>query len=392
MPWKTSEAKQRRWEFIVARLRGDQSMSALCREYGISRECGHKWWRRFRAEGRSGLVELSRRTDRARQLQRRWRERLLRARQRLPDWGPAKLRWWLGRKHPQEPSVRVLGAWLAAAGLTRRRPRRVRPGPVVPLLPPVRPVRPNDVWTIDFKGEFYTANRTRVTALTVRDLATRFVLATRHVRPCEPDVAAVVRRLFRQYGLPRALRSDNGPPFGSLGPRGWTTLSLGWIKLGLRVEYGRPACPQDNPGHEQMHRVLKAATARPPAPNLAAQQTCFDRWRRWYNHHRPHAALGQRPPAELYQPSPRSLPRQLPVLVPSAAGTDVRLDGRGRLYWCGRQRAVSKTFAHEIVRLCPRPAGIVAVHFGPYLIGTLHPKDPAGMRPVRWRSLPLPSP
>jgi hypothetical protein len=214
-------------------------MSALCREYGISRACGYKWWWRFGVEGLGGLVERSRQTHRALRLQRRWRERLLGARRRHPDWGPAKLQWWLGRKYPQEPlpSVRVLGTWLTAAGVTRRQPRRVRPGPVVPSLPPVRP---NDVWTIDFKGEFYTTDRTRVTALTVRDLATRFVLATRHVRPCEPDVAAVMRRLFRRYGLPRALRSDNGPPFGSLGPRGWTTLSLGWIKLGLRVEYGRP--------------------------------------------------------------------------------------------------------------------------------------------------------
>jgi len=365
-------------------------MSALCRQFGISRQCGYKWWRRFCAKGRAGLTERSRQTRKAGRLQGSWRDRLLRARRTHPDWGAPKLWWWLRRTHRRGalPSVRVLGAWLAKAGLTRRRPHRVRPGPLVKPLVPVAPQRPNDVWTIDFKGEFYTADRTRVTALTVRDLATRFVLATRHVRPREPEVADVLRRLFRRHGLPQALRADNGPPFGSLGPRGWTTLSLGWIKLGIQVEYGRPACPQDNAGHEQMHRILKAATTQPPAANLAAQQRRFDRWRQHYNHQRPHAALGLRPPAELYLPSPRMLPRHLAQLAYPSNCDRVRLDGRGRLFWRGRQRAVSKTFAHEIVGLCPLPSGVVAVFLGPYLLGTLHSNDLAGMRPVRWRTLP----
>ncbi|MEO6001785.1 MAG: DDE-type integrase/transposase/recombinase [Opitutus sp.] len=159
---------------------------------------------------------------------------------------------------------------------------------------------PNRVWTIDFKGVFATTDGTKITALTVRDLATRYVLLVRHVPHSTAEgVRPVLQRLFRCCGLPEVIRVDNGPPFGGQGARGWTILSAWWIQLGIRVEYSRPACPQDNAAHEQMHRVLKAATARPPAWCAQAQQRRFDRWRYYYNHARPHATLGQRLPAEL---------------------------------------------------------------------------------------------
>ncbi|MCX6953670.1 MAG: integrase core domain-containing protein [Verrucomicrobia bacterium] len=240
------------------------------------------------------------------------------------------------------------------------------------------------MWTVDFKGSFYTADRRRVCALTVRDLATCYVLAVRQVRPTEQAVGKVLRALFARYGQPRAIRSDNGPPFGSTGPRGWTPLSLWWVRQGIRVEFGRPACPQDNAGHEQMHGVLKQATAQPPAKHLVAQQRRFDRWRREYNHARPHAALGQCPPAKRYRPRRRRTVR-VPVWAYPPGCELLRLDARGRIRWGARTRHIGRAFARQQVGLKAKTSQLAEVYFGPHLLGTLHLADLAGLRPVQWR-------
>ncbi len=390
MPWKNAAVKDQRRDFVRARLHGAGSMSGLCRQFGISRTCGYKWWQRFLRAGGAGLDDRPRVVQEAVRQRRRWWARVEQARRRRPQWGAAKLCWLLRRtyRHGPWPAVRTVGRWLGLAGLTRQQLRRARPGPQLRPGPDRRARVANDVWTIDFKGWFYTADRRRVCALTVRDQATRYLLAVRQVRPREAEVAAILESLFRRHGLPRAMRSDNGPPFGSKGPRGWSPLSVRWLKLGLAIEFGRPGCPQDNAGHEQMHRVLKAATACPAARNLRTQQRRFDRWRRHYNQRRPHAALGQRPPAQLYRRSSRVLPASLPSWTYPPTWSRVLLDHRGRLFWHGRQRAVGRAFAGESLGLKPLTATSVSVHLGPHLLGTLHVADATGLRPVRWRKPP----
>ncbi|HVU16449.1 MAG TPA: integrase core domain-containing protein [Candidatus Didemnitutus sp.] len=260
-----------------------------------------------------------------------------------------------------------------------------------------RAVAPNDVWTVDFKGWFRTADGQRVCALTVRDLATRYVLYVAHrARTTERSVAAVMRRLFRRYGLPRAIQVDNGPPFGGYGPYGWSTLAVGWVRLGIVVQYGRPGCPQDNGAHEQMHQVLQQQTASPPAATLRAQQRRFERWRHHYNHDRPHQALGMQVPASLYRPSPQP-PRILVWRYP-AHWTQKRLDPRGRIRWAGRARLIGQAFGQQIVALRPERSGVVSVHFGPHLLGELHAADTTAIRSIRTRQFregrepsPLPS-
>jgi putative transposase len=388
MPWKNNAVKDQREDFVRARLHGVTNMAELCRGYGISRACGYKWCRRFMAGGRANLADHSQENYGAIHQRMRWWERVEQARRKQPNWGAPKLCWLLRKTYRRGPwpAVRTVGRWLAAAGLTRPRRPRSRPGPQLQPAPARIAQAANDVWTIDFKGWFYTADRKRVCALTVRDQATRYVLAVRQVRPSEPEVAAILLALFRRYGLPRALRSDNGPPFGSKGPRGWSPLSVRWLKLGLSIEFGRPGCPQDNAAHEQMHRVLKAATARPPARTLAAQQRRFAGWRRYYNQVRPHAALGQRPPAQLYRQSPRLLPARIRPWTYPRSWQCHRLDHRGRLFWHGRQRAVGRAFAHESVGLKPLSETSVEIHLGPHLLGTLHVSDQSGLRAVRWRN------
>jgi transposase InsO family protein len=323
-------------------------------------------------------------------------------RRRQADFGPKKLRWQLRQSHPREqaPSVRTLARWLEQAGLVRQRKRRARPGPAVK--PPGRLTGRcvNDVWTIDLKGSFRAGNGRRINPLTVRDLASRYILCVRHVGAGgEAQVGPVLLALFRRYGLPRVLRMDNGTPFGAGGPRGWSRLSASWVKLGIRLEYGRPRCPQDNAGHEQMHRVLKRRTTRPASVHASAQQRRFERWRQWYNHDRPHEGLGMQVPASRYRRSPRRLPKRVAPWRYPAHWERLCPDAKGRCQWRKRQRLIGQAFIHEELGGKPFSPEVLEVYFGPHLLGTLHAGDLAGLRPVQWRLIPgaggaapLPSP
>jgi putative transposase len=223
----------------------------------------------------------------------------------------------------------------------------------------------------------------------VRDLASRYVLCVRHVgRGGEAQIAPVMLALFRRYGLPRALRMDNGAPFGALGPRGWSRLSASWIKLGIHLEYGRPRCPQDNAEHEQMHRVLKRRTTRPASSHGQAQQRRFERWRQWYNYDRPHESLGMRVPASRYRRSPRRLPGSAVPWRYPAHWERLYPDAKGRCQWRKRQRLIGQAFIHEELGGKKLSRDVLAVYFGPHLLGTLHASDQAGLRPVRWRLKP----
>jgi len=359
-------------------------MTELCRGCGISRQCGYKWWRRAQQAG-GHWADRSHRPQTATAWAQRWQPRVWALRRRYRFAGAAQLRWYLQRAYPLGPwpGSRTLGRWLQAAGWTRQRRRRAAAGPGLTVVEPV-PREPNDVWTADFKGWFRTRDGTRVRALTVRDLATRYVLLTAHLaRTDEPAVTTVMRRLFARYGLPRAIRVDNGPPFGGGGPRGWSKLAVRWVCLGIEVLYGRPACPQDNAAHEQMHQVLDQQTATPAAANLAAQQRRFDRWRRRYNHDRPNRALSMQLPAALYRRSERR-PTPRTWTYP-AHWLQKRTDPRGRIRWHARARLIGEAFACRVVALRPVRAGVVEVYFGPHLLGQLHAADTTAIRAVRIR-------
>lgn len=385
MSWKYTTKKAARRQFLKARWEHKESMAALCHRFEISRQCGYEWWRR--AHSGSAIEEdRSHRTKRAEALAARWKQRVLRLRHRYRFSGADQLLWYLQRAYPLGPwpAKRTIGRWLSAAGLTRKRRRRSPPGPRVKLSPCLA-LAPNDVWTVDFKGWFLAADGRRVCALTVRDLVTRLVLHVIHM-PCttERAVAAVMRRLFRRHGLPRAIQVDNGPPFGGYGPYGWSTLAVGWVTLGIEVRYGRPACPQDNAAHEQMHQVLHQQTAMPPAASLAAQQRRFDRWRHRYNSDRPHRALGMQLPSSLYQPSKRP-PVALTWTYP-ADWIQKNTDPRGRIRWKGQARLIGQAFGRRTVALRPEREGVVSVFFGPHLLGDIHAADTTAIRAVRPRT------
>lgn len=369
-------------------MRRREPVSTLCRRFGIARSCAYKWLARYRQEGRAGLLDrCRRRREHDGRLRARWWERLARLRQRHPHWGAEKLRALLRRRHPRQrlPSARTLARWLRELGLVRARPRRTRRGPPEPR-PPRRPVRrANDTWTIDFKGWFRTADGTRVEALTVRDLHSRYLLAVA-LLPNQSDAATrrALRAVFVRHGLPRAMRCDRGAPFGGSGPRGLTRLSAWWRQLGIAVEFGRRAHPEDNAGHEQMHAVYAREVAAEPGRDLAA---CRRRTRRWveeFNHQRPHQALRGRTPAQCYRPSRRLWPGETLAVRPPRGAVSARVNAKGYLHWQGRQRFIGRAFARLKVALQPCAPGVWKVWLGRDLLGQLHQADPhESLRPVQ---------
>ena len=238
------------------------------------------------------------------------------------------------------------------------------------------------MWTIDFKGWFRTGDGKRCEPLTVRDLFSRYVLAV-VLLPNQSDAA--VRRamvqIFGRYGLPKIIRVDNGAPFGGKGAVGLSRLSVWWLCLGIVVEFVRPAHPEDNGAHEQMHRVLRADVAKPPAPSVAAQKRRLRAWIRGYNHVRPHEALGQRVPAQIYWPSNRLMPVQLPVEYPRGWQSR-RVRNRGHIKWHGRERFIGRAFVRQRVGLKTVADGVQEVYFQQQLIGLLYARDLSGMRPA----------
>jgi putative transposase len=390
MPWKETHLLEARARFVWAVKAAHESFACLCRQFGISRKTGYKWWRRYRHLGLKALEDQSRRP---RQLPAayapRWPERLRRARHQHPHWGAKKLRFWLRQRHPQArrlPAVSTLARWLCRLKLIGPPSRRARRGPILrsPKLTVAR--APNDVWTVDFKGWFRPGNRTRVEPLTVRDLHSRLVLGIRLLPDqSEAGVRTAMTRLFRRFGLPKAIRVDNGAPFGGRGALGLSRLSVWWLRLGIEVEFIRRAHPQDNAAHEQMHGVYKREAVCPPARTPQGQQARSTRWLDYYNHLRPHEALDQQTPATRYRPSPRRYPKRLAPLRYPDHWPVRRVVFHGDIKWQGRSRFIGRAFVGQTVGLKPVRPGVQAVHLGTQLIGTLHQSDRAGMRPASRR-------
>jgi putative transposase len=394
MPWKTPSLISGREHFALAALRADQCFAALCRQFGISRKTGYKWLARFRTSGVAGLRDQSRRPQRhPHQIAARWQRAVRALRKARPHWGAKKIRARLRVLHPRVrlPSVRTIDRWLLAQGKRGRRARRAGRGPVLPYPGLTTPRRRHQVWTVDFKGWFRTADGQRQEPLTVREAKGRFLLELR-LLPDQSDAATrrAMTPLFRRAGLPAIIRVDNGAPFGGKGALGLSRLSVWWLRLGIKVEFTRRARPGDNAAHEQLHRCYKAEVLNPPAADRRAQQRRSDRWRHDYNHLRPHEALGQRVPARCYRPSPRRWPQRLPELRYPHGVLLRRVRPHGDIKWQGRLRFIGRAFVGQTLGLKKRSAHHWQIFFGTLLIGELHAKDAAGMRPAHWQHLPSP--
>jgi len=308
MPWKEHRKMSLKMEFVEKVSRPGASMAELCREYGISRETGYKWLKRFKTEGYTGLEERSRAPQSSPLAKAEAMiSAILDARETNPRWGAKKLADVLRRKHGQEtPSVSTIARVLKRFGQVRQR-RKSRPLSAVERAPQVEAKAPNDVWTVDFKGWWRSLDGNRCEPLTVRDACSRYVLSVQVMEGTSTaPVREVFEALFRKHGLPGAIQCDNGSPFISSRARGGLTkLSAWWVSLGIKVVRSRPGCPQDNGGHERMHRDMRADLQAFPEATRQEQQRACAKWQQEFNHVRPHEALGGQVPADLYKPSVR---------------------------------------------------------------------------------------
>jgi len=316
MPWLETAPMEQRERFIDDFRLALYDMTELCARYAISRKTGYKWLARYDAGGRPALHDRSRAPHHCpHKIGEAVAHLLLTARRQHPDWGPEKLLQWLEPRHlgVTWPAVSTAGDLLTRHGLVKKRRRR-RPMHHPGVVPPVTRA-PNDLWAADFKGQFRTGDRIYCYPLTVTDQHTRYLLACHGLLSTKgTGVRPVFDRLFREYGLPRAIRTDNGVPFASTALHGLTPLNVWWLRLGIQHQRILPAHPQQNGAHERMHKTLKRSAIRPPRATLAAQQRAFQRFRQEYNHERPHQFLHGRPPGALYRPSARTYSGGLPAL------------------------------------------------------------------------------
>lgn len=371
MPWKETLKMDQKIEFVMKSL-DCRNFGELCREHGISRKTGYKWRKRFLEGGFGGLEDLARKPrGHAEALSEGTVCEIVRLKQAHPHWGPVKIRELYRRRHPgATPSESSFKRVLERAGLTE--PRRRRPASGAGRLAAGRRAQaPNEVWTVDFKGWWYGPGKVRVEPLTVRDEFSRMVL---ELRAMESAKAGAVRgcfeRLFEAHGLPRAIRSDNGPPFASVRSLlGLTRLSAEWLALGIDLERGRPGCPQDNGAHERLHLDIRNELE---AGRIGRDQEAFDQWREEFNTVRPHQALGMRCPAEVYEPSERPY-HGLPGSLDYGAMEARRVDDRGMVRYRNERLFLSTSLVGWDVGLAPVDGGQVEVWFAGLLLGHLEP-------------------
>jgi len=368
-----------RYELVQQYESGDFTMSELCREYGISRETGYKWVHRFRD---GGIEQLRDRCRAPRYNPDAISEDLTRAivevRHAHRTWGARKILAWLSRRQPRLElcAASTANEVLKRFGLIGLRKRRSKASPSGQLLRNDG-LAANQVWCADFKGWFLCGNGIKCTPLTITDQATRFIIKLQSLggRTDAYAVMPVFDAAFEQFGLPEVMRTDNGPPFASTGLGGLTDLSVRWIELGIEPERIRPGKPQDNGRHERMHKTLEAETASPPQHTLTLQQKRFVAWREEFNLDRPHEALGQRTPGELYCQSQRALGvRTAPWSYEQGYDDERRVRGAGQFKWQGKDVRASHCLVGRSLGLKRLSERYWEVYFRHILLGLLDTK------------------
>jgi transposase InsO family protein len=371
MPWKECSVMEERLRF-VARLLEGEGMSDVCREFGISRKTGYKLFNRYKQEGLDALCDRSRRPVRyANQLPEQVERLIVEAKRDKPHWGARKIRELLVRKLAGDvriPARSTVHAVLDRHGLVKRARQRRRCKAVGTELSQAG--RPNDLWCADFKGEFKTGNGRYCYPLTVTDQASRYLLLVEAFESTKevPVIEAFVR-LFKERGLPAAIRSDNGLPFAS--PNGLynlSKLSVFWLRLGIALERIRPGRPHQNGRHERMHLTLKKETTRPPGANALQQQARFDAFLEEFNTERPHEALAMACPAERYTPSSRPY-TGLPELDYPFHDRDVLVTACGRICMLRKKVNISTVLAGQKLGIKEVDDGIWLVSFMRYDLG-----------------------
>jgi putative transposase len=379
-----------RLAFITACLDRTEFIVDICARFGISEKTGHKLLKRFREAGPSALQDQSRAPHTgAHRLSPDVVARILALRRRYPQYGPVKLRDWFVQHEPAQhwPAASSIGALLVRAGLVR--PHRRHRATEHARLDSGRTMATtaNHIWTADFKGEFRVGSGAYCYPLTVLDLHSHFLLGCTALETTGVATAHhQFLQLFREYGLPQVIRTDNGVPFAqanALGRLG--ALAYWWIRLGIRPEHITPARPAENGAHERFHKTLKASATRPAAASLHAQQHRFDVFRHEYNRERPHASLpAHQPPATQYASSPRPYPARLPTLHYPADAVVRKVDGGGHIKWQNHAHFLSHNLVGQYVRCLETPTDLVTIIYATLALGDIDPHTHRFIPRVHW--------
>jgi transposase InsO family protein len=363
MAWKTSSVMEEKLRFVFEYERDEQTMAELCACFGICRDTGYVWLRRYREYGVDGLLELNRAAKRhPNQTCARIEQAVVELRQAHMRWGPRKLKRILERDQPGRgwPATSTMGEIVKRAGLVVARKKRRRTEPYAEPL--AHAVESNRVWCADFKGWFRSGDGTRIDPLTISDAYSRYLLRSQAVEKTDTErVRAIFEAAFREYGLPWAMRTDNGPPFASSAVGGLSRLAVWWIKLGIQPERIEAGHPEQNGRHERMHRTLKQDLR--PAQDWRGQQRELDRFRHDYNQVRPHEALGMQTPASVYEPSSRAYPERLPEVEYPDAMLVRAIQSHGHFRWKKHDVFLSEVLWGERVGLLPVDDGCFTVYF-----------------------------
>lgn len=369
MPWKESSVMDERMKF-VARLLDGEKMTDLCQEFGIARKTGYKIFDRYQSCGVEGLTDRTRRPVRyGNQIPMQVEKFILTIKQEKPSWGAPKIRDRLIRKYPdiKTPAKSTIHTLLDRHGLVKRRGRKRYKAQGTELSVGKNP---NDLWCTDYKGEFMLGDKRYCYPLTISDFASRFLLTCEGLETTKEKFAfTVFERTFKEYGLPWAIRSDNGVPFSSPNSLfGLSRLSVWWLRLGIAIERIKPGHPEQNGRHERMHLTLKKETTKPPGMNFLQQQGKFDDFSQEFNFDRPHEALGMKYPGEVYTPSTR-IYRGLPEVSYPFHDRTVNVTCCGRI--CIRKKKIhmSQVFAGQTVGIKEVNDGIWLVSFMDYDLG-----------------------
>jgi putative transposase len=375
MPWEETCIMDERMAFIVDWQRNEMGLAALCRFYGVSRKTGYKWIERFESEGIDGLKDRSRAPlHHPNAVSEAAEAAIVAVRVEHPSWGPKKIKAWLKSHRPRRiwPAQSVIATILDRHGLVQRREIRRR----VPLssTPLSACANANDVWGIDFKGWFRTGDGQRCDPLSLSDLASRYVLRLQAIERTDGEhVWPIIDAAFREFGLPLVMRSDSGPPFASVAAGGLSPIAVRLIKAGVLPERIEPGKPQQNGRHERLHLTVQQETANPPAATLRGQQRRFDKFRRVFNEERPHEALGQVPPIQVYNP-PVTRPYHGKLREPEYPSDDEvrRVRPNGEIKWRNQPIFISQVLAGEPVGLHEIDEdGRWEICYGPIELGTI---------------------
>jgi transposase InsO family protein len=376
MPWQERNVVEIRKDFVIRAIEPDCNFSELCREFQISRQQGYKWLKRFKEKGVAGLKDRSRAPhSQALTTNAEVVFEILDWKRAHPRWGPDKIQAKLVAVHANPPSVRTVARILKRAGLVKKRRNRAAPVERANDAPKSDATRPNQLWTVDFKGWWLTGDRRRCEPLTIRDQASRFVFVVQ-ILPSTATVYVreVFEELFDKYGLPDAILSDNGSPFGctrALG--GFTRLSAWFVSLGIEVRFNRPGCPQDNGAHERMHRDIRFDLEDNPSGTLPSQQAACDTWRNEFNNVRPHAALEMRTPQSVYRKSTR--PHKPQLFIGNQSVSLRRVITNGGFWWQGDRVPLGRAFVGYDVGIEVLEDGWCRVWFFDQDLGYFDPKD-----------------